>query len=1029
MKNFRIFTIFSLLFMMTTVLHAQDADSIEVKPVLVGSVVDNQSGEGVVYGTVRLYSPDGKTMIVGTNTDEEGNFSFKAPKKGDYLLKLSYVGYRSISQDLKVDSDTIKLDKLVMYSDDYVLRAAVVMATAAKTQQVGDTTMFNASAYRVPEGSTLEALVKQLPGVEVSDEGTITFNGKTVTEFLVNGKDYFKGDTKVAMKNLPATMVQKIKAYDKKSDYTEMTGIDDGEEVTVLDIQTKRELNESWVSNVDVAYGTEKRYSGKIFVTRFSDNSHISAYGSMNNTGDRGFGGPRGMGGGGGLTASKSAGIDMSWENGIAKNTAKRLELGLSANYSHTGTDSESRNATQTFITENNNTRSFSNSSSIGYSSSSSVNANGRVAWNPDSLTFIMFRPNYSHSENHNFSRSLSATFNDDPYEVEGVEWNGYESQLLDLHNGTINPALLAIAVNSDMRNTFSTSKSNSGGGSLMAIRRFGSTKGRNISLRVSGNYSKSVSENFAFSDMKYISQQRESPQSQYTYTPGKNWNINARVGYAEPLGKKKNWFAEFRYEYGHSYKDSNRELYDIQDANGEVLTLSEDETYQKWKRISDIYAGPLSDEDAYQLDKDVYNSQYATYTYDNHTVSAGVRYNTDLIRFNAGLDFKPQHTVMDYTKQNIDTLVTRNVFNWAPTARLRFRFNRTTNLDFNYRGNTSQPNMTDLLETIDDTDQSRVSMGNPGLLPTWSHTFRVNYNTYNADRQAGLNAGLDGTMSRNDISSLRIYDTRTGNSYSQRQNINGNWNLSGRFMYNTGLGYEKLWTIMTHTNLSYRDSKSYVSGNLDATGEALLDKAIASRNVADYSAVFNSVDKQTSSTRTLNVGENLRIGYRASLWDISAVGNVNYQHSRNDLQSSANMDTWNFSYGLEGNMTLDCGFGFSTDIRVQSRRGYASSEMNTNEVLWNAQASMSFLKGKPLTVSVQYYDILHQQSSISRSISALQRSDSWNYGIHSYLMVHVIYKLSIFGGKIGAKADDDDSGTASSRGGRGSRGGGQGRF
>ena len=215
-----------------------------------------------------------------------------------------------------------------MGSTDNMLGTATVSVAASRVEQKEDTTLFNAAAYRVPEGSTLEALIKQLPGVEISDDGTIKWNGKTVKEFLVNGKDFFKGDTETAMKNLPTDLVSKIKAYDKQSEYTEQTGIDDGEETTVLDISTKRAMKESWITNVDVAYGNHDRYTGRVFATRFTDRTRVSVFGSMNNTNNRGFGGPHGFGGGQGLIATKHAGLDFSWENGKQKREAGRVEVG-----------------------------------------------------------------------------------------------------------------------------------------------------------------------------------------------------------------------------------------------------------------------------------------------------------------------------------------------------------------------------------------------------------------------------------------------------------------------------------------------------------------------------------------------------------------------------------------------------------------------------------------------------------------------------------------------------------------------------
>ena len=202
------------------------------------------------------------------------------------------------------------------------------------------------------------------------------------------------------------------------------------------------------------------------------------------------------------------------------------------------------------------------------------------------------------------------------------------------------------------------------------------------------------------------------------------------------------------------------------------------------------------------------------------------------------------------------------------------------------------------------------------------------------------------------------------------------------------------------------------------------------------YHRVFSESESTKATTNTLNLGERLRFGYRTTYWDFNIFGNVNYQKSKSDVQERANLETWGFDYGADLNINTDFGLRFSTDFRINSRRGYSSAEMNTNEMLWNAQISHSFLKGKAATISLQFYDILREQSSISRNISAYQRTDSWTYGIHSYCMVHFIYKLNIFGGKKGSTSNENKGGNpgmngmpGGGRGGMGGGGGFPGRF
>lgn len=970
---------------------------------LIGVAKNAQSKSPIEFAAAVLLRTD-STVVRGSTTDNQGQFKINVPQPGEYLLKLSYVGYTPIVKNVKVQAkDTLcDVGVIFMKSTDNTLRTATVTGVAARVEQKEDTTMFNASAYRTPEGSSLEALVKQLPGVEVSDDGKITWNGKEVKELLVNGKDFFKGDKDVAMKNLPVEMVNRIKAYEKQSDYAEMTGIDDGEESTVLDIMTKRQLNESWVTNLDLAYGTEKRYSGKVFATRFTDRTSVTAYGAMNNVGDRGFGGPRGFGGGGqGLTATKNAGLNFNWENGKSKKEAGRLELGGSALYSHTSTDLIRTSATETFLNAG-RANSFSNSHSISGNSSTRVNVNARLRWSPDTMTTIMVRPSYSYSAGKNSGNSRAVTFNDDPYGIEGME-----SPLDSIFAPTVNPLLAAIMVNSTERLSLGDNHSHNAGLNLNIVRRLNS-KGRNISLRARGNYSQSKSNSFSISNINYGNGSPGRFLNQYSTTPSENYDYNIRVGYTEPITRQ--LFAEVNYTYSFKYSDSDRSRFNLDSlAYGDALAA-----YPQYASFGAPGSYPVigtlpTEADALAMVRDLNNSQYATYRYYNHSANVGIRYNTSAIRLNLGVDLNPERTKMAYERpgQNIDTILVRNVFNASPQLRFRYKFSKTSNLDIRYRGSSSQPSMTNLLDVVDDSDPLNVSMGNPGLKPSWNNNFRVFYHGYNPERQQGLVAGVDMTQTRGSISNLMVYDESTGVRYTRPENINGNWSARGNFMYNTGLGEKKLFNISTSTNLSYNNAVGYVSSFNSSTPRPL---PAMFRAKADYDQIFATYAREKSTTRTVGVGENLNASYRASWFDVGLLGSLNYQHSRSTLQQYNNMDTWNFAYGANANFNFDFGLSISTDIRMNSRRGYSEASMNTDELLWNAQISYGFLKKRAATISLQAYDILRQQSNVSRVINAMQRSDSWTNAINSYFMVHFIYKLNIFpgGGTGGEKGSKD---------------------
>ena len=267
------------------------------------------------------------------------------------------------------------------------------------------------------------------------------------------------------------------------------------------------------------------------------------------------------------------------------------------------------------------------------------------------------------------------------------------------------------------------------------------------------------------------------------------------------------------------------------------------------------------------------------------------------------------------------------------------------------------------------------ITKGNPGLKPSFTNSFQFFYNTYIQSHQRSIMTFANLSTTRNSISNMVTYDEKTGGRTTKPENINGNWNVNGAFMFNTAIDSIGMWNVNTFTNLSYVNNVSYLFDNIEK---------VSNKN----------------HTRTTTVMERLSFSYRNSWLEVEPNGSLSYTHARNKLQSNSDLDTWSFSYGVNINYYSPWGTNFNTGISQNSRRGYNDTSMNTNELVWNAQISHSFLTGKPLTVSLQFYDILHQQSNFSRVINAMQRSDTEYNSINSYAMLHVTYRFNVFGGR-----------------------------
>lgn len=988
-----------------------------------GTVVSTREARPIEMATVRLLQLPDSTLAAGAVTDSLGRFALTVPQSGRFALKVSYIGLPSLVKpiDLTTAGDSLHLDAIALEGEDIALRAAVVKAALARVEQKEDTTVFNAGAFRTAEGSTLEALVKQLPGAEIADDGTIKINGKTVKEFLINGKDFFKGDTKVAMKNLPTDIISKLKTYDKKSDYAEQTGIDDGEETFVLDISTKRELNQSFISNIDLGggwdYADRGLYAGRLFATRFTDRTRYTVFANHNNVGDRGFGGPRGFNNNTGLTTSSMVGTDFSWSNNKKRFSPQYFEAGGSVLYFRSDNATESTTASETFLNSGTGKSSFANTHAWNTNLDQRIFSRFNLQWSPDSLTSLSFRPHFTWSRTNTTGSSRTATFDADPFERYDVDTTDevLERAFRNTPSGGVVTTTDDFLANLTRRDQRGRSTSTSADGHLEMTRRLGGRKGRNISLQAEGSYSNSTSFSYSKADI-YA---RTTPAGtspalltdngthQFADNDSKAWSYRLGAGYVEPLFGK--LYGEVRYHFEHKFTDGNRSLYNLHDLQAYPTLAAFMAAHPAYGVVNNVYL-PGADKltpwmDAAQLlstlnatdvqaaVRDAQNSQYATYHYNTHNAQLRLRFNTEKINLSAGISFTPERTHLDYERPIVGRMDTvRNVFNLSPQVRFRYNISKTDRLDIFYRGSSSQPSMTQLLNVVDSSDPLNIVGGNPGLKPAWNDMLHAFYNAYNAERQQGTMAYANFNHTRNAVSTLMVYDAATGRRFTRPENLSGNWNAAAGLTFNTPLDKQKVFTLATSTNAAFTRSVGFVSSSSSTAFSGI-------PTLEQLNALFASVAAEKSVSRVLTLGENIDLAYRRSLWDVALNGRVNYQHSRASLQAGTNLDTWSFAYGATANLNLPFGLSLSTDIRMQSRRGFSASSMNTNELLWNAQLSQSFLRDRSLTLSLRFYDILSQQSDISRTVNAMMRADTWSNSLYAYAMLHVIYKLNIFGG------------------------------
>ena len=998
-------------------------------PSLTGYVTDADTNEALTRATAQLYriSRGDTTFVGGTYTDGQGHFSLNSKGTGAHLLRITFIGYKPSEQRVTLTAGhTQSLGKIALMPDATQLDEAVVTANLPKMVIKDDTVVYNADAYRVPEGSVIEALVETLPGAKIDDSGKVSINGKDVKRFKMDGRDFMTGNNDAVMKNLPSYVIDQVKAYDEKSDLSRLTGVDDGNDDFVLEFVTKRSARRGLQANPDVGYGTEGRYGIRLTAMKPFGAMRYTFMGNANNVNDRNFSGRggRGRGNGQGQRETKTGALDISYEK------QNKIRVSGRVTWNHNDADNWSRTGSESFVTTQGGA--FSNSISQSYSRNNSWTGNMNLQWTIDSLTTLSFRPDVSFSTNDNRSFSTSASFNANPYDYVTDPLSEEGIQALNARS---------MVVNSRMNKSLGYGDNKNINTQVQLYRRIG-RKGRNVALSASFSYRDGYNQNASLSAVHlYQQKSRLGEDSTYQtnrYTVSANDNLNYSLGvtYTEPLwtfktlpqplpsppsqgrargGSRQRGFGQqglflqLNYRYNYSYQKSDPATYDFPDYTYDAF-MDVLQDYRDWTALFGYLDNPYESYLSTRL------SRYSERTEYNHTAEVQLRYVRNKINMNAGISILPQrsHFIQQYLGYPIDTV--RTVTNISPTLNMRYRFNQQTNLQVQFRGQSQQPSITQLLEIYDDTNPLNVTVGNPGLEPSFNSNLRANFQMMRQptivtdslgfqvpknQRNWSFSANAGVQVTSNSIGNVVTYNETTGGRITRPENINGNWNTNFGMSYTIGLDTLNRWDITGSIDASYAHRVGYV--NLNRT-------AIPDRNV----------------THTYNVNPSLSLSFRNKWLSVSLNGRTTYARTDNRLQASNNLTTWNFSYGGNTKVTFPWGSNLSTDLHMFSKRGYADETLNTNELLWNAQLSHSFLRGKVLTVMLQWYDILHQQTNFSRTVNANGWRDQEVNAINSYAMLHVSYRLNLFGGD---NRGGRDRGFRNGRGQRGGWGEGPGGF
>ncbi len=902
--------------------------------VIRGTVADKQ-GEPLVGATVRLLKPD-STRVGATIADADGRFAITNVSNGRYILLAEYVGSTPQARDVTVKDADIRVKKMLLEESATTLKEAVVEGIRTPMKVMQDTVEFAADTYKTQPNAVVEDLLKRLPGVEVSSDGKITANGKEVSKILVDGKEFFSDDPKVASKNLPVNMVDKLQVVDRKSDLARLTGVDDGEDETVINLTVKKGMKNGWFGQAEAGAGTDSRYMGAFTVNRFWNDNQMTLLGAINNTNEMGFsdGGSRfrRFGGSNGITTSRSLGINFNVGN------KEIFRIGGDIMYSNTSRRTTTqRNRQYLFPDSTSYVNSYSRSRDRGHN----VRADLRLQWNPNEWNTFEFRPRMSFNVNDSWSADTSLTT-----------------------SGTMQ------RVTYSRNAAYSHGKSWEFGGEAIYNHKFANRPGRSFSVQARLQTSNvrerenswSRNEFFLLNDSIDLYDQVDNNHT---------WSntFNTRVSWTEPLGDVKNGnFLTFAYSFRYRWNNADKMVYD-------------DPEPRLWV---DGWLGDYGSNLGSLIWNQDLSNQFRN-DYMNQDIRAGFKHVTKSLNLDVGLSLVPQMSKsVDLINHERD--IRRNVLNFAPYMRYRWRITKTRSLMVNYRGRSSQPSISQMQPVADMSNPLRIVVGNPDLDPTFSHNIQMRFNDFNPQGQRSFMLMANAQVSQNAVVSRSTFNHETGGQVTTYENVNGVWNMMMMGMFSTPLA-NKSWTVNAHAFARYSHDVGFSNGS-------------------------------RMLTRNLNINIMPSIAFRPDNLELEVRPRYSFQQTRSSVQTGNNRTVHSYGGMFNGTYYAPFGLVISTDLNWAKTSGY-SEGYNSNQCLWNATLSYQFLRDRSLTVSAKAYDLLQQRKSIMRQNGNNYIDDTMYNSLTRYFMFTVAWKFNTFG-----KGNEPESRNRGPWGGPGGRGG-----
>ena len=942
------------------------------------SLTDSSTGEAVGFATISITKPGNTKPYKYALSDDKGKTVFDKVAAGKYVLKAELLGYNPLTKDIEVKGK-LDLGALKMEPDKQVLDAASVSAAGNPIVIKKDTIEYNASSFKTTENDVLEDLLKKLPGVEVSEDGTVTANGQTISKITIDGKTFFLDDPQLASKNIPAKIIDKVKVVEKKSEQAEFTGIDDGNDETIIDLSIQKGMMNGLFGNVMAGAGHDVRkqvsgselssgngdwrYQGAGFLGRFTDKNQLSVVINGNNTNNRGFNDLAGSmmqgmrGGGGGMGRGSRGwgpgnGITTSWMGGLNGNTSLfdgKMDLGGNYLYNNNGTYVEEESRKITYLDDHN-------------------------------LIYNNKGSNTTNSDGHRFGVRLEHKFSENTsilFQPQVSFGNGDYSEISDFSTLTEKNAVLDTTNKGFTSNTGSNNNWRTNG--FFLFRQKLGKAGRTLSFNARYNFSGNETNGFNQSSTMTYDDLGNPLDSIINQRYNQNQNtrsLTGRLTYTEPLGK--GFFVEANYEASWNRTSSTKNTFD----SGVVSDFGRD----------NLIYNPVDEKI-----NEVYSSEIIN-RYINQTIGANFVYQKDKLRAQAGMSANPTYTHNETS--GYDTY-DNHVLNWAPQAMLWYDIDDNTNVRGFYFGRSQQPSVSQLMRVPDNTNPLSVSFGNMYLEPYFNHSFRSDFRHTNKKNFLSVNAGLDGGIVKNPIVNAQWYGTN-GAQYSIPVNGKDSYNGSFRIMLNSPIAKSN-FSVFLMSRASYSKSSSYVgSSSFDMGKYYEGDNYDAENFLADkFLEDFHSLDFTLNKLQTVGLMERLRLTYRNDVVELTAGGRTRMSKSWYTIANQSTNTTWSNQVTASMNWTVPGGLGIVADGNYNWYNGYTTDQ--GTQLILNAKITKMLFKDK-FTLALNAYDILDQAKNLSVSDSSNYHTETLNNTLGRYIVVSLTYRFGNFGGKGGRR-------------------------